>query len=68
MAFAAVLGITLAKLVNPGSGASLEGWKELQVIWLASANRSSIGSPKIIGRYSRKAAAGFLSKSLQRPG
>ena len=29
MAFAAVLGITLAKLVNPGSGASLEGWKEL---------------------------------------
>ncbi|MER2583057.1 MAG: dicarboxylate/amino acid:cation symporter [Candidatus Competibacter sp.] len=29
MAFAAVLGITLARLVNPGSGASLEGWKEL---------------------------------------
>ncbi len=29
MTFAAVLGITLARFVNPGSGASLEGWKEL---------------------------------------
>jgi len=29
MAFAAVLGITLARFVNPGAGASLEGWKDL---------------------------------------
>jgi Na+/H+-dicarboxylate symporter len=29
MCVAAVLGITLARWVNPGSGASLEGWKDL---------------------------------------
>lgn len=29
MSFAAVLGITLARFVNPGAGASLEGWKDL---------------------------------------
>ncbi len=29
MTFAAILGITLARWVNPGSGSSLEGWKDL---------------------------------------
>ncbi|WP_018610121.1 dicarboxylate/amino acid:cation symporter [Uliginosibacterium gangwonense] len=29
MAFAAMMGITLARFVNPGSGSSLEGWKDL---------------------------------------
>lgn len=47
MAFAAVLGITLARLVNPGSGASLEGWKELaQQFGSQAQSVSSSSAPK----------------------
>lgn len=46
MTFAAMMGIALARWVNPGSGSSLEGWKDLVKQFGAQAQSAGAGAPK----------------------